>query len=106
MTMADEQLRLLLEIKGDLGETYGIVSAVREELAAHRIEDREALRDNRERLEAIGERVGSIERHQAEAAGAMRYRERGELRQAGIVAALIAGAVTALGNLFPHWWSR
>jgi hypothetical protein len=97
--MADEQLRLLMEIKGDLGETYGLVSAVREDLAAHRVEDREAI-------SAVGDRIGALERGQAEAIGRVRAREHGEARQAGIVAALIAGIVSALGNLFPHWWGR
>jgi hypothetical protein len=97
--MADDQLRLLMEIKGDLGETYGIVNEVRAELVEHRHEDRE-------RLDKIDGRLGDIERGQAEAAGQARARERGEARQAGIIAALVAGAVTALGSIFPHWWSR
>jgi hypothetical protein len=96
--MADE-LRLLMEIKGDLGETYGLVTAVRSELAEHR-------QDDISRLDRIDGRLGTIERNQAEAIGAARHRERGELRQAGVIAALVSGAVTALGNLLPHWWGR
>jgi hypothetical protein len=94
-----EELRLLMEIKGDLGETYGLVSAVRDEVAAHRVEDRE-------QHQATTERMSAIERHQAELAGHARARERGEIRQAGIVAALISGAISLLGAFFPHWWNR
>jgi hypothetical protein len=99
MSDPEAELRLLLEIKGDLGETYGLVSAVREELSAHRVEDREALGE-------VKERVARIEAQQAEALGAAKHREHGEVRQAGIVAALIAGAISLLGALIPHWGGK
>jgi hypothetical protein len=93
------ELRLLMEIKGDVGETRGLVAAVREDLAAHRVEDREALGE-------VKERVARIETQQAEAIGAARHREHGEVRQAGIVAALIAGLISFLGAIWPHWGGR
>ena len=94
-----EELRLLMEIKGDLGETKGIVSQMREEAIEHRDEDRASFGE-------VKARIGRIEQQQAEAIGAAQHRARGELRQAGIIAALISGAVTAFGNLLPHWWTR
>jgi hypothetical protein len=97
MANEPEQQRLLMEIKGDLGETYGIVSEVRTQLAEHRQEDRE-------RLDKIDGRLVTIEERQAEAIGAARARERGEVRQAGMVAAMIAGAISLLGQFVAHWW--
>jgi hypothetical protein len=97
--MADDQTRLLLEIKGNLGETHGILSEVRSELAEHRQEDRS-------RLDRIDGRLGTIEQSQAQMIGAAKAREKGEARQAGIVAALVAGVVSALGAVVPHWWGR
>jgi hypothetical protein len=92
----DPTARLLLEIKGDLGETFGLVSAVRQSLEEHRREDREDLHE-------VKERVGRIEQSQAEGLGATRARENSEVRRAGVVAAAIAGVISILGQLVPHW---
>ena len=97
MTTSETDQRLLLEIKGDLGETYGVVREVRHQLAEHRHEDRD-------RLDRIDTRLGTIEHRQAEAIGAARARERGEVRRAGIVAALVAGAISVLGEFVHNWW--
>ena len=52
MTTSETDQRLLLEIKGDLGETYGVVREVRHQLAEHRHEDRD-------RLDRIDTRLGT-----------------------------------------------
>ena len=65
---ADDPLRLLMQIKGDLGETHGLVTAVRSDLADNRQEDIT-------RLDRIDGRLGTIERQQAEAAGHARALE-------------------------------
>jgi hypothetical protein len=95
--MADDPTtRLLMEIKGDLGETFGLVSAVRQSLEEHRREDRDDLRE-------IKDRVGRIEQGHAEIIGAARGRESGQTRRAGMIAAVIAGAISLLGQFVPHW---
>jgi hypothetical protein len=95
----DPNARLLLEIKGDLGQTFGLVSAVRQSLEEHRREDREDLHE-------IKERVGQIEQSHARVLGAAQARENTEVRRAGIAAALIAGIVSLLGQIIPHWWFK
>jgi hypothetical protein len=90
---------LLLEIKGELGETIGIVSEVRTELREHRHEDRTELR-------FLGQRLGKIEERQAQVIAADDRRRHGEARRAGIVAAVIAGTISMLGQIVPHWWFR
>jgi len=93
----DNQLQLLMEIKGDLGEAHGIAVAMRTELDKHWDEDRS-------QLARIDGRLNALERMTSENQGAARAHEKVELRIAGVVAVLIAGAVSLLGNLFPHWW--
>jgi hypothetical protein len=97
--MADDQLRLLLEIKGDLGETKGLLTGVRSDISAHREEERD-------RHEKIDSRLCSIEQSQAQMLGAASAHERGAVRQAGIIAALIAGIVTAFGSFHSSWWGK
>jgi len=87
----DDDKRLLLQIKGDLGETFGIVSELREGLAEHRREDREDLRE-------VKERLAGIEKHQALVTGAEAARRHGETRRAGIVAAIVAGLIGMLSQ--------
>jgi hypothetical protein len=94
--MTDDPTRLLLiEIKGDLGETIGIVSEVRSELRAHVHEDRTEMR-------FLGERLGKIEERQAHSAALDSERRHNEARRSGVIAAVVGGLVALLGQLLPH----
>jgi hypothetical protein len=94
--MTDDPTRLLAEIKGEVGETRGIVSEVRSELRDHRHEDRTELR-------FLGERLGRIEERQAQIVALDERRRHTEARRSGVIAAAIAGAIGLLGQLVPHW---
>jgi hypothetical protein len=94
--MHDEQ-RLLLEIKGDLGETFGIVSELRTALAEHRQEDRADLHE-------VKERLTEIEARQAHAQGAAAARRHGDTGRLTLWAGAVSAAVSGLtGWLFSHW---
>jgi hypothetical protein len=94
---------LLIEIKGELGETKGMLAEVKgrvisveSELRGHRHEDRTELR-------RVCDRLDRIEQHQADERGARRVRAHGEIRRAGVVAALVAAATSVLGQFAAHW---
>jgi hypothetical protein len=92
-----EEQRLLLEIKGDLGETFGIVSELRTALAEHRQEDRAALSE-------VKERLVEIEARQAHAQGAAAARRHGEGGRLALWAGGVSAAVSGLtGWLVSHW---
>jgi hypothetical protein len=93
--MGDDQSRLLLDIKGDLGETKGIVAELRVELREHRQEDRADLGE-------VKARLGEIEARQAQTVGAEAMRRHGETRRAGIVAAVVAAAIGVLSQFVQY----
>jgi hypothetical protein len=94
--MHDEQ-RLLLEIKGDLGETFGIVSELRTALAEHRQEDRDNFQE-------VKERLGEIEARQAHAQGAAAARRHGDMGRLALWAGGVSAAVSGFsGWLLSHW---
>jgi hypothetical protein len=93
--MTDDALRLLIEIRGDLGETHGIVSELRGALADHRQEDRNSLREVRERL-------GVLEGKMVQALSAEDMHRRGETRRAGIIAAVISSVVALLSQFVQY----
>jgi hypothetical protein len=89
--------RLLLEIKGDLGETFGIVSELRTALAEHRHEDRADLHEVKQQLAAI-------EARQAHAQGVAAARRHGDTGRLTVWAAAVSAAVSGLtGWLVSHW---
>jgi hypothetical protein len=86
-----------LEIKGDLGETFGIVSQLRTALAEHRQEDRADLRE-------VKERLGEIETRQAHAQGATAARRHGDTGRLALWAGGVSAAVSGLtGWILSHW---
>jgi hypothetical protein len=93
--MIDDALSLLIEIKGDLGETHGIVSALRGDLAEHREEDRRSLRELRERL-------GALEGKVAQVLAAEDMRRRGESRRAAVIAAIVGGVIALFSQLVQY----
>jgi hypothetical protein len=79
--MAEDPLSLLVEI----------TRATRAELREHR-------HDDNTRLDRIDARLGQIEQHQARATALEEARRQGEVRRAGIVAAVTAGVIGLFGQ--------
>jgi len=101
--MGDETTRLLVEIKGDLGETRGVVSVIQADLAQVKTDLRDHRHEARTEIRMVAERLDHMAQRQAGTDAVNESRRHDEAKRAGAIAALIAGAITLLGNLVPHW---